>query len=139
MKKLSIAFLLVLLLSLALAIPAFAKPPSPASGTVVLIDASPDGTVLTFQITGTIDGIFVIAEGPGRADQGVFTGTIGGGDPGTIVFNSLNPIEKNPGHGTTLQGSGTGGLVGAHAVVTYTFDETGLGTYTGHYHYDSRK
>ncbi len=137
MKKKILTFLIVLLLSLALAVPALASPPSPAAGTFVLTGVSPDGTIITFQLFGTFDGTFELTLSPGRANKGVFTGSIGGGDAGTIMFNSLDATENNPGHFTSLRGSSTGGLVGAHAVGTFTFDEdTGIGSYVGQYHYD---
>jgi hypothetical protein len=128
MKKLSLALLVFLLVSVAI-VPVHATRPAPVTGWFEIIVPREDDCEI-LEVHGYFEGILAeCVRGAGGSSVGHFEGTAGGYG-GTLTFNLVSFGNTDFGQWTILDG--TGQLANLHGKgMSYTD-----GTYEGQVHFD---
>ena len=142
MKSLAIRGVVLLVIALAFAVPAFASQPTEAEGRTVVTewDFSSGRPVATVEWTGTFEGVMTHTLSEGRADMAVFVGWVDGrfGTLDMLILRTWGDAGIPGLRGDWVILSGTGGLEtlrGQGSFVLDSFDPVG-GPYQGQIHFD---
>ncbi|MFN2220590.1 MAG: hypothetical protein ACK2UA_18415 [Anaerolineae bacterium] len=137
MKSLAIRGMVLLVVALAFAVPAFASTPNPVSATVVADLTEPEGNV-----TGTFEGTLEHIYTEGRADRAHFSGCVDGrwGELEMLLVLQRTLEPWAPGlEGKWVILDGSGDLEGLRGQGTFVVDlDFPILTMTlvGQYHFD---
>lgn len=143
MKKLGVRGVVLLVVAFAFAVPAFASPPTGASGYAEVTNWSmdPDGNLVAeVSWTGTFEGMLTHTLSNGRADDAVFEGCVAD-RCGTLEVRILTTWgdPSIPGfHGKWVILSGSDGLETLRGQGTFFLDnyDPVAGPYEGQIHFD---